>query len=195
VPAGWSSPRASVCGTGGRWFEPTQKNPLWFQQRTDRPDVFARAKYKRRIQMALRMVALVRAKDGSWFARKGIPEDVRDPYARLFGVRREAHLRLRKETSHHEAKTQCAEWIFETVRVTQMSSRYVRYARNAVGARSRDHRAERSSVLGICFRPFIVRQHAPIVHPLLARPRPTPQPLPRERFRSLALFGLGAIPD
>jgi hypothetical protein len=37
--------------------------------------------------------------------------------------------------------------------------------------------------LGICFRPFIVRQHAPIVHPLLARPRPTPQPLPRERFR------------
>src|SRR6201998_940064 len=75
--------------------------------------------------------------------------------------------------------------VFETVRVTQMSSRYVRYARNSVGARSRDHRAERSSVLGICFWPFIVRQHAPIVHPLLARPRPTPQPLPRERFRSL----------
>jgi hypothetical protein len=87
--------------------------------------------------------------------------------------------------------------VFETVRVTQMSSRYVRYARNAVGARSRDHRAERSSVLGICFWPFIVRQHAPIVHPLLARPRPTPQPLPRERFRSMtrtgrrAAFGLG----
>ena len=33
------------------------------------------------------------------------------------------------------------------------------------------------------FWPFIVRQHAPIVHPLLARPRPTPQPLPRERVR------------
>jgi hypothetical protein len=61
--------------------------------------------------MALRMVALVRAKDGSWFARKGIPEDVRDPYARLFGVRREAHLRLPKDTSHHEAKARCAEWI------------------------------------------------------------------------------------
>ena len=62
--------------------------------------------------------------------------------------------------------------VFETVRVTQMSSRHVRHARNAVGARLRDHRAERSSVLGICFWPFIVRQHAPIVHPLLARPRP-----------------------
>jgi len=35
--------------------------------------------------MALRMVALIRAKDGSWFARKVIPADVRDPYARLFG--------------------------------------------------------------------------------------------------------------
>jgi hypothetical protein len=90
---------------------PLHKIPLWFQQRTDRPDVFARAKYKRRIQMALRMVALVRAKDGSWFARKGIPEDVRDPYAQLFGVRREAHLRLPKDTPHHEAKTRCAEWI------------------------------------------------------------------------------------
>jgi AraC family transcriptional regulator len=76
--------------------------------------------------------------------------------------------------------------LFETLRVTQMSPRYVRYARNAVGARSRDYRAEQSSFLGICFWPFILRQHAPIVHPLLARPRPTPQPLPRERFRSLA---------
>jgi hypothetical protein len=61
--------------------------------------------------MALRMVTLVRAKDGSWSARKGIPEDVRDPYARLFGVRREAHLRLPRDTPHHDAKTRCAEWI------------------------------------------------------------------------------------
>jgi hypothetical protein len=55
----------------------------------------------------------------------------------------------------------------------QMSSRGC--ARNAVGARSRDHRAERSSVPGICFWPFIVRQHAPIVHPLLARPCRSPR--------------------
>jgi hypothetical protein len=61
--------------------------------------------------MALRMVALNRAKDGSWFARKGIPEDVRDTYARLYGVHREAHLRLPRDTPHHEAKTQHAEWI------------------------------------------------------------------------------------
>jgi hypothetical protein len=37
--------------------------------------------------------------------------------------------------------------------------------------------AERSSVLGIW--PFIVRQHAPIVHPWPCR---QPQRLPRERF-------------
>jgi hypothetical protein len=63
--------------------------------------------------MALRMVALGRAKDGCWFARKGIPEDVRDPYARLYGVRREALLRLPKDTPHHEAKTRLAEWTAE----------------------------------------------------------------------------------
>jgi Transposase DDE domain len=34
--------------------------------------------------MALRMVALNRAADGRWFARKGIPEDVREEYARLY---------------------------------------------------------------------------------------------------------------
>ena len=57
---------------------PQQEIPLWFQQRTDRPDVFARAKIQKALQMALRMVALSRAADGRWFARKGIPEDVRE---------------------------------------------------------------------------------------------------------------------
>src|SRR5882672_6853472 len=39
----------------------------------------------------------------------------------------------------------------------QMSDRYVRCAPNAVDDRSCDHHAERSSVLGICFWPLIVR--------------------------------------
>ena len=60
--------------------------------------------------MALRMVALNRASDGRWFARKGIPEDVRDEYARLYGVRREAHLKLPGDTPRHEAKVQLGEW-------------------------------------------------------------------------------------
>jgi integrase len=60
--------------------------------------------------MALRMVALNRASDGRWFARKGIPEDVREEYARLYGVRREAHLKLPADTAKHEAKAQLGEW-------------------------------------------------------------------------------------
>ena len=40
----------------------------------------------------------------------------------------------------------------------QMSSRYVRCAPNAVDDRTRDHHADRSSVLGSCFWPLIVRR-------------------------------------
>ena len=35
--------------------------------------------------MALRMVSLNRVADGRWFARKGISEDVREEYGRLYG--------------------------------------------------------------------------------------------------------------
>ena len=89
---------------------PPQQNSLWFQQRTDRPDVFASPKIQKASQMALRMVALSRASDGRWFARKGIPEDVREEYVRLYGVRREAHLKLPADTPRHDAKTQLGEW-------------------------------------------------------------------------------------
>lgn len=60
--------------------------------------------------MALRMVALVRAADGRWFARKVIPEDVRKEYARLYGPAREAHFKIAGDTNHNEAKAQKAEW-------------------------------------------------------------------------------------
>jgi hypothetical protein len=59
--------------------------------------------------MALRMAALVR-RNGHWFSRKGIPEDVRDEDSRLYGVRREAHLKLRGDMRPYEAKIQHAEW-------------------------------------------------------------------------------------
>jgi hypothetical protein len=63
--------------------------------------------------MALRMVALVRAKGGEWFARKVIPKDVQDEYARRFGMRWEAHLKLPAETPRPIAKVQLGEWIAE----------------------------------------------------------------------------------
>lgn len=60
--------------------------------------------------MALRMVGLNRASDGRWFARKGIPEDVREDYRRLYGTKREAHLKLAADTPKHEAKARLGEW-------------------------------------------------------------------------------------
>jgi len=60
--------------------------------------------------MALRMVALNRAADNRWFARKGIPEDVREEYVRLYGVRREAQLKLPADTPRPEAKARLGEW-------------------------------------------------------------------------------------
>ncbi|MHC2499486.1 hypothetical protein ACVI8K_006402 [Bradyrhizobium barranii subsp. barranii] len=60
--------------------------------------------------MALRMVALNRIADGRWFARKVIPEDVREAYQRLYGVRREAHLKLPADTPRHESKVRLGEW-------------------------------------------------------------------------------------
>ena len=63
--------------------------------------------------MALRMVALNRAADGRWFARKGIPKDVRGEYERLYGHKREAHLKLPADTSKHAAKALLGEWSAE----------------------------------------------------------------------------------
>jgi integrase len=63
--------------------------------------------------MAVRMTGLARIKSGEFFARKGIPADVRDAYARLYGVRWEAQLKLPADTSKHEAKTRHSEWLAE----------------------------------------------------------------------------------
>src|SRR5262245_8564404 len=63
--------------------------------------------------MALRMVALSRLKNGQFLSRKVIPIDVRDAYALLFGVRREAQLRQPADTPKPEAKRWHLEWTAE----------------------------------------------------------------------------------
>jgi hypothetical protein len=63
--------------------------------------------------MAVKMAALVRSKNGEFFARKGIPADVRDAYARLYNVRWEAQFKLPANTSQREAKTRHGEWLAE----------------------------------------------------------------------------------
>src|SRR6516162_5397459 len=107
----------AYCGSGGRWFESTQlyqtqpKSPP-LQHLVDKPNVFVPQKIQKALQMALRMVTLSR-RNGHWFARKGIPADVREEYARLYGVRREAHLKLPGDTPRAEAKIRNAEWTAE----------------------------------------------------------------------------------
>jgi len=91
---------------------PLRISPL-SQQLTDRPDVFAPPKIQKALQMALRMVELVRAKGGGFIARKGIPADVRDDYERLYGVRWEAQLRIPSGTPIPFAKSQHGEWLAE----------------------------------------------------------------------------------
>lgn len=60
------------------------------------------------------MAALVRSKkSGEYIARKAIPKDVQEAYARLHGVRWEALLKLPAGTSRHEAKTRLGEWLAE----------------------------------------------------------------------------------
>ncbi|MET3906251.1 hypothetical protein ABID59_000572 [Bradyrhizobium sp. S3.3.6] len=63
--------------------------------------------------MALRMVGLVAVKGGGFVARKGIPADVRDDYARLYVVRWEAQLRIPAGVPSAFAKTQYSEWLAE----------------------------------------------------------------------------------
>ncbi|MET4493257.1 hypothetical protein [Bradyrhizobium sp. LA7.1] len=63
--------------------------------------------------MALRMVALNRLPDNRWIARKVIPVDVREEYARLYRVKREVQLKLPADTPKYEAKVRLAEWVSE----------------------------------------------------------------------------------
>jgi hypothetical protein len=63
--------------------------------------------------MAVRMVALVRSPNGEFVARKGIPADVREAYARLYNVTWEAQLKLPAGTPKHEAKARLGEWLAE----------------------------------------------------------------------------------
>ncbi|NEU96035.1 hypothetical protein [Bradyrhizobium uaiense] len=79
--------------------------------------------------MALRMVALNRLADNRWIARKVIPQDVREEYARLYKVKREVHLKLPADTPKHEAKVRLAEWVSEVE--TQIAT--LRAERNGEG--------------------------------------------------------------
>jgi integrase len=59
------------------------------------------------------MVGLKLRNSGGYFARKAIPEDVREAYAKLYGLRREERFTLSGESSQSVAKAKHGEWLAE----------------------------------------------------------------------------------
>lgn len=60
--------------------------------------------------MAVAMTSLTRAKNGDWFARKGIPESVRAAYKAAFGVSQEERFRRPSSLSVGQAKLELRDW-------------------------------------------------------------------------------------
>jgi integrase len=63
--------------------------------------------------MAAFMVALKRRKTGGYAARKVIPKDIREGYARLYGMSWEEKLSFPPGTPPHDAKARHGEWLAE----------------------------------------------------------------------------------
>jgi integrase len=63
--------------------------------------------------MAFAMAALTRSKSGTYTGRKGIPKDVQEEYALLYGPRWEAKLTLPASLRWAEAKARYGEWLTE----------------------------------------------------------------------------------
>jgi integrase len=80
---------------------------------TDKATIFGRPRYKRRYKRVLKTVALTRNKSGEYIARKGIPKDVRQAYAKLFGVGWEVRLTLPAHLNESTAKAKHGEWLAE----------------------------------------------------------------------------------
>ena len=60
--------------------------------------------------MTIRMTSLRRAPNGDWFARRMIPEDVREAYRAAFGVSQEARFRSPAGTREGQAKQEFRDW-------------------------------------------------------------------------------------
>jgi hypothetical protein len=66
--------------------------------------------------MPFGMAALTRSKSGTYTARKGIPKDVQEADARLYGPRWEVKLTLPAGLRQSEAKARYGEWLGEIER-------------------------------------------------------------------------------
>lgn len=74
--------------------------------------------------MAFRMAAVRRSTSGTYTVRKGIPKDVQDEYARLYGYRWEAKFTVPAGLRPQDAEARSAEFISEgEARIASISAR------------------------------------------------------------------------
>lgn len=67
-------------------------------------------RYRGRYKVAIPMTSLTRAKNGDWFARKAIPEALRESYKAAFGVSQEERFRRPASISMGQAKQELRDW-------------------------------------------------------------------------------------
>lgn len=78
-------------------------------------------RYKGRYKMAIPMTSLTRAKNGDWFARKGIPQALRESYKAAYGVSQEERFRRPASLSMGQAKQELRDWDAEvTARIERL---------------------------------------------------------------------------
>jgi hypothetical protein len=109
-------------------------------------------KYKRAVQMAFAMPALVRLKSGAYTARKAIPKDVQDEYALLYGQRWEAKLTLSAKLRWPEAKAQYGEWL------TEIETRIDTIRARRKGDRQSLSQKQARALAGEWYRWFVAKQ-------------------------------------
>jgi hypothetical protein len=63
-----------------------------------------------RYKVAVPMTSLSRATNGDWFARKGIPKDVRAAYKAAFGIAQEERFRRPGSLSTGAVKAELRDW-------------------------------------------------------------------------------------
>ena len=101
--------------------------------------------------MSLRMVSLTKARNGDWFARKGIPADVRAAYKDAYGVSQEERFRRPSSLSEGQAKAEFRDWD------ATISSRIEALRAAASGSAVQLSRRQRAELIGDWYGWFVAQ--------------------------------------
>ena len=102
--------------------------------------------------MAIRMTSLRQKKTGGWFARKGIPADVREAYRAAYGKSHEEWFQRDRGLSPNRVKIEFADWLAEI-------EERIERLRGASAPQSLTHR-QKHAIIGRWYAAFIERYDA-----------------------------------